>query len=148
MIRDMPFIIAAFSFCANIIGIIDRIVVNVVIRIGLRRRRPLSISASFNGISSFSWFVVSTYRIPLFTTIPTSISTPINEVMFSVEPVMNSRKKDPIRLNGILSMTMSENTGDSNCIAMTRKIRKTAVKIAFPIAVNSSVSISSIIFCV
>lgn len=108
----------------------------------------LSISASFNGISSFSWFVVSTYRIPLFTTIPTSISTPINEVMFSVEPVMNSRKKDPIRLNGILSMTMSENTGDSNCIAMTRKIRKTAVKIAFPIAVNSSVSISSIIFCV
>jgi len=66
----------------------------------------------------------------------------------SVEPEINSRKKDPIRLNGILSMTISENTGDSNCIAMTRNIRNTAVIIAIPIAINSSFIISSMVLTV
>ena len=94
IIRDIPFIIAAFSFCVNIIGIMDSIVVSVVIRIGRRRMHPLSINASFSGIVSFNWFAVSTYKIPLFTTIPTSISTPIKEVIFSVESVINKRKKE------------------------------------------------------
>ena len=41
-------------------------------------------------------------------------------------------------------MTMAENLGDSNCIAITRKIRNTETKIAVMIAVNSSIIISSI----
>ena len=132
----------------NIIGTIDKIVVSVVIRIGRRRIQPLSISASFSGIVSFSWFVVSTYKIPLFTTIPTNIRIPIKEVIFNVEFVINSRKKEPIKLNGILNITIKEKLGDSNCIAITKKIKNTAVAIAVPIAVNSSIIISFIIFSV
>lgn len=66
----------------------------------------------------------------MFTTIPTSISTPIRETMLSVEPVMKRSPNEPISAKGILIMTMAENLGDSNCIAITRKIRNTAVKIA------------------
>ena len=71
-------------------------------------------SSTFSLCSSISILAVSTYKIPLFTTMPTSIRIPISEVMLIVLPVMNRRKNDPISENGMDSMTISEKRGDSN----------------------------------
>ena len=59
-----------------------------------------------------------------------------------LEPVKNNNKKEPIRENGIQVITISENLGDSNCIAITKNTRNTAVKIDFKIDINSSYIIS------
>ena len=64
--------------------------------------------------------------------------------MLRVDPVIKSSPKEPISAKGILIITISENRGDSNCIAITRKIRNTATKIAVIIALNSSILMSSI----
>ena len=122
-------------------------VVNVVIRIGRSLVFPLSISASSSpSPSSFirAW-TPSTYRIPLFTTIPTSIMIPIMEIIVSDCPDRKRSPKEPIRLKGMLSMTIREYFGDSNCMAITRNTRNTAAAIALPMAVKVSVIISSMV---
>ena len=123
----------------------DRIVVSVVIRIGRRRITPVSISASSTGMDCRSILVESTNRIPLFTTIPISIKNPIRDIMLRVDPVKNKSNREPIRENGIHSMTIIENLGDSNCMAITKNTRNTAVKIALNRLANSSFIISTII---
>ena len=128
-------------------GIMEITVVSVVIRIGRSLVFPLSISASSSpSPSSFirAW-TPSTYRIPLFTTIPTSIIIPIMEIMVSDCPERNRSPKEPIRLKGMLSMTIREYFGDSNCMAITRNTRNTAAAIALPMAVKVSVIISSMV---
>ena len=122
-------------------------VVSVVIRIGRSLVCPLRMSASSTGIRMRSSFTPSTYRIPLFTTIPTSIRIPIREVILMGSPVINRRPREPIRLNGMLSMTISEYFGDSNCMAMTSNTRNMAAAIAQPSAVKDSTIISSMEFC-
>ena len=47
-----------------------------------------------------------------------------------VTPVSFRKPKEPIRLNGIVVITIKENLGDSNCAAITTKSRNTAVAIA------------------
>ena len=84
------------------------------------------------------WFAVSTNRIPLFTTVPISIRNPIRDTILILQFVRNSSPKAPIRLNGMVVMTMKEYLGDSNWAAMTTNIRNTAVPIAPYRAENSS----------
>jgi len=59
--------------------------------------------------------------------------------------VMNNSRKDPISAKGIHIMTMKENLGDSNCIAITRNTRNVATRIACNNAWNSSFIIPVII---
>ena len=113
-------------------------VVSVVMQIGRTRIAPASTSASSNGISIRSWFTVSTYKIPLFTTVPTSIRKPSMEFILIGQSARNRNPKEPIKLNGIVAITIRENFGDSNWIAMTMKIRKIAVTSAIPNAESSS----------
>ena len=119
-------------------------VVKLVIMIGRIRVAPASISAFFSGISIRYWFTVSTYRIPLFTTVPTRIKNPRMEVMDMLTPVSFRSPKEPTRLNGIVVMTMKENFGDSNCADITTKIRNTATAIALYSPENSSCIIRSL----
>ena len=126
--RAMPCIISLFLPIPSPMGSMERMVVRVVIRIGRRRMAPASISASSSGISCLSWLTVSTYNIPLFTTIPASIKNPIKETILMVIPAIYSRKTEPTRLKGIHIITMKEKRGDSNCMAITRKTRNTAIK--------------------
>ena len=60
-------------------------------------------------------------------------------------PVIKRSPKDPMRLNGILSMTIREYFGDSNCIAITRNTRNTAAAMASPRDRKESAIISSIV---
>ena len=46
--------------------------------------------------------------------------------MLKVDLVMYNSPKEPINAKGILIMTIMENLGDSNCMAMTRKIEEQA----------------------
>ena len=66
----------------------------------------------------------------MFTTVPIRIRNPRIEVMLMVTPVSFKRPKEPIRLNGIVVMTIKENFGDSNCAAKITKTRKTAMAMA------------------
>ena len=52
------------------------------------------------------------------------------EVMDMLTLVSFKSPKEPTRLNGMVVITMKENFGDSNCAAMTTKIRNTATAIA------------------
>ena len=58
-------------------------------------------------------------------------------------PARYRRPKEPITLKGRVVITISENLGDSNWIAMTMKIRNTPVTRAPPRAPSSSPIISS-----
>ena len=108
----------------------DRIVVRLVIRIGLIRVAPASTRAVCKSISCRYWFTVSTYRIPLFTTVPIRIRKPSRVVILIVTPVIFRKPKEPTRLNGIVVMTITENFTDSNWLAMTTNTRNTAMAIA------------------
>ncbi len=65
------------------------------------------------------------------------------DIMFMLVLVMKSRRKDPIRENGIQVITIRENLGDSNCMAMTRNTRNIPARMAIKIEVRFSVRISS-----
>ena len=105
-------------------------VVSVVISIGLSLVAPASTSAVSTSISSLYWFTVSIYRIPLLTTVPTSIKSPTMAVILILTPLKYKSPKAPINENGIVNITINENLGDSNCIAITINIRNIAVKSA------------------
>ena len=110
---------------AMAMGIMDMMVVRVVMRIGLIRVAPASIRAVSISMVDRYWFAVSTNRIPLFTTVPISIRNPIRDTILILQFVRNSSPKAPIRLNGMVVMTMKEYLGDSNWAAMTTNIRNT-----------------------
>ena len=118
-------------------------VVPVVIMIGRIRIAPASTRALSRGISRRSWLTVSTYRIPLFTTVPTNIRKPSMDTILIGLSAINSSPKEPIRANGIVVMIISENFGDSNWIAITTNTRKIPVISALPRAVISSIMLSS-----
>ena len=140
MIIPIPCIISVPVPMPSDMGTMEMMVVRVVIRIGRSLVLALSMRASSSDRPSslIRALTPSTYRIPLFTTIPTSIMIPIRDVMVSDCPDRNSNPKEPIRLNGILSMTIREYFGDSNCMAITRKTRKMAAAMALPRAVKFS----------
>ena len=94
-------------------------VVREVIRIGRILVVPALSSASSNGIVCRYRLVESTNRMPLFTTMPISIRKPIMDTMLNVTLEAASIRKDPIRLKGIQIITIKENFGDSNCMAIT-----------------------------
>src|SRR3990167_2434012 len=82
-----------------------RTVVVVVIIIGRSRILPPSIIASRLGMPSFlRVFIQSTRRIALFTTIPASITTPINTITLMGFEVMNNAITTPTRANGIANI--------------------------------------------
>ena len=111
-------------------GIMEMIVVRVVIRMGLIRVAPASISAVSMSMVSLYWLAVSTNRIPLFTTVPINIKNPIRDTILILQFVKNSSPKAPIKLNGMVVITMKEYLGDSNWAAITTNIRNTAVPMA------------------
>ncbi len=59
-------------------------------------------------------------------------------------PVSFKSPKEPTRLKGMVVITMKENFGDSNCAAMTTKIRNTATAIALYSPENYSCIIRSL----
>ena len=73
----------------------------------------------------------------LFTTIPTSIISPIKLVMEIDMPVRDNAKKAPVIEKGTDSITTKEKRQDSNWKAMTTKTRKIEMAKAFPMAPNS-----------
>ena len=121
-------------------------VVPVVIKIGLIRIAPASTSALSRGISARNWFTVSTYKIPLFTTVPTNIRKPNIDTILIGLSARNSIPKDPISENGMVVIIISENLGDSNWIAITTNTRKTPVIRAPPKAPISLPMLSSMAF--
>ena len=58
-----------------------------------------------------------------------------------MEFVTNRNINEPISANGTHIITINENLGDSNCIAITRNTKNTAVRIAFTSVLNSSIII-------
>ena len=120
-------------------------VVRVVMRMGLIRMAPASTSASISGTLTSIWFTVSTYRMPLLTTVPTSIRKPSMDTMLMGLPVRYRRPKEPIRLKGMVTMTIREYLGDSNCMPITMNIRNTPVTRAPPRVPSSSPIISSML---
>ena len=81
---------------------------------------------------------VSTNKIPLFTTVPISIRKPMRETMLMEQSVSHNSPNAPIRLNGIVVMTIPENLIDSNWAAITTKIKNTAIASALNRDANSS----------
>mgnify|MGYP002508234381 CR=1 FL=1 len=65
--------------------------------------------------------------------------------MLKVDPVIYKRPKEPINAKGMLIITISENRGDSNCIAITRKIRNTATKIAMAMIIIGGLVASTVL---
>ena len=72
------------------------------------------------------------------TTMPTSMTRPIREVMLIDCPVISSAAKAPVSAKGTDAMTTIENFIDSNWTAMTTKTSQMAVSRANPIEENSS----------
>ena len=68
------------------------------------------------------------------------------EVMLILQFARNRNPKEPIRANGIVVMTMTENFTDSNCAAITTNTRKIAIITAWNKALNSSPIRSSMAF--
>ena len=122
----------------NAIGIMETTVVSVVIKIGRIRVAPASIRAVSRSIVPRYWFAVSTNKIPLFTTVPISIRKPIRETMLMEQSVSHNSPNAPIRLNGMVVMTIPENLIDSNWAAITTKIKNTAIASALNKDANSS----------
>ena len=63
-------------------------------------------TASLKSIVARYWFAVSTYKIPLFTTVPTNIKKPNREVMLIGQSTNHKNRKEPIRANGIVVIDM------------------------------------------
>ena len=131
-------IISEPSLVASAIGTMPRTVVSVVIRIGRIRVAPASIRAVSRFMVPRYWFAVSTNKIPLFTTVPISIRKPMRETMLMEQSVSHNSPNAPIRLNGIVVMTIPENLIDSNWAAITTKIKNTAIASALNRDANSS----------
>mgnify|MGYP007026185381 CR=1 FL=1 len=74
----------------------------------------------------------------MLTTVPTRIRKPRIDVILMLTPVICKSPKEPMRLNGMVVITMKENFGDSNCADSTTNTRNTATAIAWYKAANSS----------
>ena len=104
-----------------------RMVVAAVIRMGRRRRRPVSTSASFLLMPPMrSWLTVSTNTMPLFTTTPDSTRKPTMATMDRSIFVISSASRPPVNASGIVNSTMTGDLNDWNCATMIRKIISTA----------------------
>ena len=98
-----------------------KIIAAVVMRIGRSRTWPACSSAS--GIDRPAlrpWLAKSTSRIAFFVTRPISMTRPIIEKMFSVEPVTSSASITPISDSGSDAMIASGCRKLPNCDASTR----------------------------
>ena len=73
---------------------------------------------------------------------PISIRMPIIEIMLKVVPEINMSRNEPIRLKGMQVITIRLKRTLSNCMAITRNTRNTAVKMDFSKPVSSSFCIS------
>ena len=105
-----------------------RIVVSAVIRIGRRRTRPVSISASrFDMPPMRIWFTLSTNTMPLFTITPDSTRKPTMATIERSMPVISSAARPPVNASGSVNMTMIGDLNDWNCATMIRKISTIAM---------------------
>ena len=59
----------------------------------------------------------------LLTTMPSSITRPRREVMFTEEPVTASPRKEPTMAKGMEMSTTMGKRRDSNCTAITAKTK-------------------------
>src|SRR5208282_4702116 len=102
------------SFMA--IGSNPTTVAKEVTRMGRNWLRHARETASRNGrLSSRSRLVNSTMRMLLDTTIPTTITTPINDITLRVVPVTNSISNTPVNPVGTASKINSGSVNDLNC---------------------------------
>ena len=102
-------------------GTSANVVVNAVIRIGLKRIRPPSISASYTSIPrsrSCSTNVSST--IALVTTMPISSRNPISADKLSVRPVISSASSAPDMASGRLNTITNGVRSDPSVATITK----------------------------
>ena len=86
------------------IGTKPKIAVKVVINIGRIRCLPaLIIALRLSKPSSYSWLILSTRIMELFTAIPPSIIIPIIEMIFSGVPRIKKVKIEPTNANGMVN---------------------------------------------
>ena len=98
------------------IGINPNSVASDVINTGRKRTRQANETASRSGRpSARSRLVNSTMRMLLETTMPTIITTPINDMTLSVVPVANRMISTPVKPVGTASKINSGSRNDLNC---------------------------------
>src|SRR5713101_2161748 len=103
------------------IGIKPRIVASEVIKMGRSRKRDATETASRSGFPSWRMRLAnSTIKMLFDTTIPTIITTPINDITFSVVPVANRNSSTPASPGGIASKMMNGSSHEANCATKTR----------------------------
>ena len=102
-------------------GIIPSTVASVVIMMGRKRNRQASTSAVFSGLPSSRCLPTnSTIRMLFDTAIPVIIKSPINDMMFSDEPVISSVSTTPATPGGTASRITNGSENDANCAISTR----------------------------
>ncbi len=112
----MPSAVCVFSA----IGIIARIAVPMVIRIGRRRSRLPSTSASVRDMPRRRRLLMcSTMTMPLFTTTPISTRMPMKDMIPKVVPVSANSQNTPNTENSTPLMIAAGNSSDSNTAAIT-----------------------------
>ena len=106
----------------NSSGTIPNIVVNEVMIIGRRRRRPASWIASIKGTPSFrSSLIASSFKIESFMMIPQVTTIPIALIRFKVCPHIHNTSKEAATSIGISSRTIKGCKKLSNCAAKILK---------------------------
>ncbi len=107
------------------------IVVSAVMRIGRMRILPASATASMTLIPfSRSLLAKSTRTMPLFTTIPASMSMPTMAVIERLVPVNSRVRTTPMKAMGTVKMMMNGSRNDSNWLAITMYTSAIAASIA------------------
>ena len=109
----------------NSSGTIPNIVVNEVMIIGRRRRRPASWIASIKGTPSFrSSLIASSFKIESFMMIPQVTTIPIALIRFKVCPHIHNTSKEAATSIGISSRTIKGCKKLSNCAAKIKYIKR------------------------
>ena len=104
-----------------------RMVVSAVMRMGRRRMRPVSMSASRLDMPPMrSWLTQSTKTMPLLTTTPASSKKPTMATTERSSPVNSSASKPPVKASGMVNMTMMGDLKDWNWATMIRKMNTSA----------------------
>ena len=76
--------------------------------------------------SSRKWRVNSTIRMLFETAMPTSMTTPISDITFSVVPHSSSVRMTPAMPGGTANRMMKGSTNERNCATRIRKSSTTA----------------------
>ena len=113
--------------------LMPRMVVSAVIRIGRRRMRPVSTSASRLDMPPMRiWFTLSMNTMPLLTTTPESTRKPSMATSERSMPVRISASRPPVKASGMVNSTMIGDLKDWNWATMIRKMNSTAMMSMVP----------------